>query len=150
MASITFFEKTGCQNNRKQKEWLELSGHAIRSVSILDYPWSRDELLSFFHDKPVAECFNPAAPALQSGKIDPAVLSQEEALSMMIDNPILIQRPLMIINGKKFQGFNTAELRSVITLEPLPGAESIIDSLKKTDINTCPHTNNNPCHIKEQ
>lgn len=138
MATIIFYEKPGCQNNTRQKAWLKASGHTVESRSLLEHRWTKDELRLFFGGKPVAEWFNRAAPAIKSGELDPASFSEEDALAAMIANPILIRRPLMVIEGHYVQGFDKTRLRSLITL----AAE---EETEKADLTTCPHPASNPC-----
>lgn len=145
MANILFFEKPGCRNNRRQKAMLELSGHAVESVNILEYHWTKEELGCFIGSKPVAECFNPSAPSVRSGETDPSTYSREKALLAMISNPLLIKRPLMKIGKQCIQGFDTALLRSLIGLAPLPGAEKVLESLNMTDMDACPHYTDSTC-----
>jgi len=118
---------------------LQLSGHEVETVNLLEYPWTKEELGCFFGEKPVAECFNPAAPSVKSGETDPQAYSRDEALEAMISNPILIKRPLMKIGGRCIQGFNMALLRNLINLSPLPGAEKVVESLRMTDMENCPN-----------
>lgn len=138
MATITFYEKPGCQNNTKQKAWLKASGHVVDARNLLEHRWSKEELMLFFGGRPIAEWFNQAAPAIKSGELNPASFSEAEALEAMIQSPILIKRPLMIIEGQHVQGFDKNYLRSLITLVPEEGAE-------KADLTTCPHPVSNPC-----
>ncbi|ACD90693.1 MAG: arsenate reductase family protein [Chlorobium limicola] len=139
MAAILFFEKPGCRNNAKQKSLLELSGHHVEAVNLLDYPWTKEELSCFLGEKPLAACFNPAAPSVKSGETEPHAYSRNEAIDAMIRNPILIKRPLMKIGTRCIQGFDTAVLRNFISLVPLPGAESVVKSITMTDMDACPH-----------
>jgi arsenate reductase (glutaredoxin) len=143
MATVLFYEKPGCSNNTRQKAMLELSGHCVESVNLLEYPWSKEELEEFLGEKSVAECFNPAAPAITSGKLNPLEFTKEEAIAMMIQEPLLIKRPLMKIGTLHIQGFDITTLRNLISLEPVQGAEEVIKSFKMSDMNACPHKNNN-------
>lgn len=145
MAHITFFEKPGCIGNRRQKEWLEIAGHTLEVVDLLSYPWEREELAGYFGGKRIAECFNASAPDVRDGVIDPSKLSDEEALELMLANPLLIKRPLMRINGHRLQGFDTVKLKTIISLEPVPGAEAIVESFKMLDMNTCPGLSTDKC-----
>ncbi|NTW56099.1 MAG: arsenate reductase family protein [Chlorobiaceae bacterium] len=138
MEKILFFEKPGCRNNARQKAMLELSGNPVEAVSILDYPWTKEELAPFLGEKPAAECLNPSAPAVKSGEVDPEALTKEEAIEMMVREPILIKRPLMKIGQRCLQGFDTATLREIISLDAVPGAENVVRSLKMTDLDSCP------------
>ncbi|HWR01162.1 MAG TPA: hypothetical protein VN371_04815 [Chlorobaculum sp.] len=149
MSHITFYEKTGCQNNRRQKEWLELAGHTLEVIDILKHPWTKDELITFLDGKTVSQCFNPAAPDIRDGLLDPSGIPLEQAIELMIANPLLIKRPLMKIEHRRIQGFDPALLKSFINLEPVKGAEPQVQTLKTLDLNTCPHPSNDLCTIKE-
>ncbi|MGD0633339.1 MAG: arsenate reductase family protein [Beijerinckiaceae bacterium] len=106
MRTIIFFEKPGCQTNARQKKILGDAGHMVVAKSILTEPWTREFLHSFFGDKPVAGWFNPAAPAIKSGQVDPGKLDAALALSMLVADPILIKRPLIEIDGQRAAGFD--------------------------------------------
>ena len=149
MATILFYEKPGCRNNTRQKAMLELSGHAVQSVNLLEYPWSKEELEEYLGEKAVEECFNPAAPAIKSGEINPLVYTKEEAVLMMIEDPILIKRPLLQIGEHRIQGFDTTVLRYIINLSGVEGAEKVVESFRMTDMNSCPHINNFSCITPE-
>ncbi|HWQ26842.1 MAG TPA: ArsC/Spx/MgsR family protein [Chlorobaculum sp.] len=138
MAHITFYEKPGCENNRRQKEWLVLAGHTLEVINILTHPWTKDELRRFFHGKTVPECFNPAAPDIKSGQLDPSGMSMEQAIELMISNPLLIRRPLMEFELSFIQGFDPALLSSIINLEPVRENEPLIKTLKMLDLSSCP------------
>jgi nitrogenase-associated protein len=106
---IYFYEKIGCANNTRQKELLTKAGFEVISLDILNTAFEEDELLEFFSKKPLNECFNPSAPDIKNGIIDISKLTKREAISKMIQNPILIRRPLMILNDKKILGFDEME-----------------------------------------
>jgi nitrogenase-associated protein len=152
MATVLFYEKPGCGNNTRQKAMLELSGHSVEAVNLLEYSWSKEELEEFLGEKSVAECFNPAAPAIKSGKINPLEFTKEEAIAIMIQEPLLIKRPLMKIGTLHIQGFDITTLKNLISLDPVQGAEDAIKSFKMSDMNSCPHNNNNnfSCKNPEQ
>jgi arsenate reductase (glutaredoxin) len=152
MATVLFYEKPGCRNNIRQKSMLELSGHVVEAVDLLQYSWSKEELEEFLGEKPVAECFNPAAPAIKSGELNPSGFTKEEAIAIMIQEPLLIKRPLMKIGSHYIQGFDTTALRNLIRFDAVDGAENVIKSFKMSDMDSCPHNNNNnfSCKNPEQ
>jgi nitrogenase-associated protein len=116
MATVLFFEKPGCANNTKQKFWLTASGHTVLAKNLLEEKWHKDELRPFFGDLPVALWFNPSAPRIKSGEVNPAILDGDTALAMMIAEPLLIRRPLMLANGRYCAGFDTDEVHRWIGL----------------------------------
>ncbi|MFZ4524376.1 MAG: ArsC/Spx/MgsR family protein [Chlorobium sp.] len=152
MAMILFYEKPGCKNNTRQKAMLELSGHDVEAVNLLEYSWSKEELEEYLGEKPVVECFNPAAPAIKSGELNPLRLTKEDAITIMIREPLLIKRPLMKIGNHYLQGFDTTELRNLISFDAVDGAENVIKSFKMSDMDSCPHNNNSnfSCKNPEQ
>ncbi len=150
MATVLFYEKPGCINNTRQKAMLESSGHIVACVNLLEYPWTKEELEQYLGTKPVAECFNLAAPAVKSGETDPFSFTREEAIALMIEDPLFIKRPLMKIGNHHLQGFDIATLRSLISLEPIEcGEQHGEKSSAMMDMNTCPHTNNLSCNKPE-
>lgn len=106
MAVVVFYEKPGCSNNSKQKQWLRESGHKVVELNVLTYNWTAKELLGFFRQLPLAQWFNQSAPRIKYGKIKPATLDQEQAIDLMLADPLLIRRPLMQVNETTMVGFD--------------------------------------------
>ncbi|MFY9261209.1 MAG: ArsC/Spx/MgsR family protein [Gallionella sp.] len=122
MATVIFYEKPGCGNNTKQKAWLIASGHQVEAKNLLIEPWDAPSLLSFFGDAPVSQWFNPSAPRVKSGEVDPAAATADTALAMMIAEPVLIRRPLMEVSGERRVGFQADAVRAWIGLADAPSA----------------------------
>lgn len=104
--TMIFYEKTGCKGNARQQALLEAHGYDLEIRSILDEPWTRETLRPFFGNLPVAEWFNDKAPAIKEGEVDPAAFDEEGALSIMLEQPIFVRRPLIEHDGKKYCGFS--------------------------------------------
>ena len=116
MATVVFYEKPGCGNNTKQKVWLASSGHTVLAKNLLTEKWSEERLRPFFGDLPVAQWFNPSAPKIKSGVIDPTKLDAQTALDMMIVEPLLIRRPLMAVDHVFSVGFDAKAVDAWIGL----------------------------------
>ena len=95
MARINFYEKPGCLNNTMQKKILRNAGHEVIEHNLLTEPWTPGRLRPFFASKQVAEWFNRSAPRVKSGEIVPESIDADRALALMIEDPLLIRRPLM-------------------------------------------------------
>lgn len=134
MAEIRFFEKPGCINGEKQKNILRAAGHTLSCVNILEHQWTKEELLNFVAGKTPAEIMNFTAPAIKNGDITPADLSFDEALDLMLADPILIKRPLIEVAGQHIQGFLHPELQSY--LGKWSGEEDVV---------TCPNLQTISC-----
>ena len=73
-------------------------------------------------DKAVYEWFNPAAPAIKNGEIFPETLDEASAMELLMSNPILIRRPLMVIGSEKLCGFDADKVSEILEriVEPMP------------------------------
>jgi nitrogenase-associated protein len=136
MSTVIFYEKPGCGNNTKQKLWLAASGHTVLAKNLLTEKWSESRLRAFFGDLPVAQWFNPSAPKIKSGAVDPLKLDAQTALDMMIVEPLLIRRPLMEVEGVFTVGFDAKVVDAWIGLN---------DSRSKEEDASPPCTHTEPC-----
>jgi nitrogenase-associated protein len=128
---IIFYEKPGCINNTKQKQILEEKGHIIKAFSLLSEKWEIDTLRPFFGTMPVIDWFNKSAPQIKNGQINPADFNEETALKAMISDPILIKRPLFIIQGKFGCGFDNELIQELLVNENI------------SDLLNCPNISKN-------
>lgn len=137
MAHVIFYEKPGCGGNKRQKATLEAAGHTVESRDLLTTPWTAPELRAFFGDLPVARWFNRAAPAVKEGAVDPEALDEAAALTVMLENPILIRRPLMMVAGERRCGFEAEEVAAWIGLgEAAPSGS--MEGCARPDMPPCP------------
>lgn len=117
MAHVIFYEKPGCAGNAQQKALLRASGHELEVRNLLTEPWSSSSLRPYFGAKPVPEWFNASSPRIKSGEIDPDKVTPQQALVMMIVDPLLIRRPLMRIGDHCEAGFDSAAVDQWIGLK---------------------------------
>lgn len=120
MTEVIFYEKPGCIGNAKQKRLLAKRKHLLVVRDILSERWSAERLRPFFGEMPVSAWFNPTAPRVKSGEVMPANLSEDEALALMIAEPLLIRRPLIETPSGRCAGFEAGPVLSAlgIQLEP--------------------------------
>ena len=116
MATIIFWEKPGCQGNARQKEILLASGHELEVRDLLAEPWSEERLALFFGDRPVAEWFNPAHPRVKSEEVVPAAYERDEALRLLVAEPLFIVRPLLQVGDERLAGFDVTQVHNWIGL----------------------------------
>ncbi|WP_374327254.1 ArsC/Spx/MgsR family protein [Azonexus sp.] len=116
MATITFYEKPGCKGNLRQKTLLAAAGHTVQAKNLKTEPWTAERLLQFLAKLPVARWFNPSAPAIKAGQIVPENISHEHALQLLLENPLMIRRPLMEVGDERMVGFDAAAVDAWIGL----------------------------------
>jgi nitrogenase-associated protein len=130
MATVIFWEKPGCKGNARQKEILLASGHELEVRDLLTEPWTKERLARFFGARPVAEWFNMTNPRVKAGEIVPAKVAPEEALTMMVSEPLLIVRPLMQVGEERLAGFDVEMVHNWIGLKS--------DTVGDRDPSNCP------------
>lgn len=114
MATILFYQKPGCGTNARQIRALEAAGHRVIAKSLLTEPWTAERLLAFFGATPVTSWFNPAAPRIKSGELKPAEIDAGAAIALMLDDPLLIRRPLIDVDGARCAGFDREPVPSLL------------------------------------
>jgi len=116
MAIITFYTKLGCATSAKQVDLLRQSGHEVDVRDLLVHPWQADELLTYFGNLPLPSWFNPNSPRVRSGEIDPFAYDAVTALNLMLEDHLLIRRPLMEADGQRMCGFDPAKVHAWVGL----------------------------------
>ncbi|MEW5837815.1 MAG: ArsC/Spx/MgsR family protein [Pseudomonadota bacterium] len=136
MSTLMFYEKPGCVTNNMQKILLRTAGLHVVERDLLRERWSAERLRGFFHGLPVREWFNPAAPGIRDGRIRPESMSAEQALRSMLDEPLLIRRPLIEVDELRFVGFEPEQLAHALGGE-WPSAERVKSCMREAD-SACP------------
>ena len=127
---IVFLEKSGCINNTKQKKLLIEKGYDVLAKSLLTEPWRFESLRPFFGNLPLEKWFNMTAPSIKSGEVVPADFTEETAIESMLKDPLLIRRPLVVIDGHRVCGFDH------------PKVQALIEGVDASDMLVCPQQKN--------
>ncbi|OKO84285.1 ArsC/Spx/MgsR family protein [Bradyrhizobium sp. NAS96.2] len=114
MATIIFYQKPGCATNARQINALTAAGHHVIAKDILKEPWRTEELRSFFGLTPIVSWFNPSAPRVKSGEVNPGAIDAAGALALMLGDPLLIRRPLIDADGARCAGFDREPVPSLL------------------------------------
>jgi len=138
MASVVFYEKPGCANNTRQKVLLAAAGHTVLAKSLLTEKWDAPRLREFFGTLPVAAWFNPSAPRIKSGEVQPEMLDESTALEWMMADPLLIRRPLMEVDGEHRVGFDQDAVDRWIGLASKMPRENLEACAKGDAAQPCP------------
>jgi nitrogenase-associated protein len=137
MANVVFYEKPGCVNNGRQKLLLLDAGHVVESRNLLTQCWQADELRVFFGELPVVQWFNPSAPAVKNGEVVPSTLNAQQAIELMLGDPLLIRRPLMCVGEQRLAGFDIDTVDRWIGLG--------VGKATTEDMERCPRRHDQPC-----
>lgn len=124
---VIFYEKKGCGGNTRQKELLHKAGVEFDVKDILNTVWTKELLEAFFEGLSVENIFNMSALKIKNHAIDVTKVSKNEAIELMLKEPILIKRPLIEINQNKICGFDIDKINALLNIS-MP---------KPKDINEC-------------
>jgi nitrogenase-associated protein len=127
---VLFYEKKGCGGNARQKELLKKARVEFEVKDILNTVWTKEFLEAFFEGLSAENIFNMSALKIKNNAIDVTKISKEEAIELMLKEPILIKRPLLEINDNKICGFDIDKINALLNIS-MP---------KPKDINTCKST----------
>ena len=117
LPTLIFYEKPGCSSNAQQKKLLRAVGFSLDTRNLLTAPWNAASLKLLFGELPVVECFNKSAPNVKQGFIKPGELTQEQAIALMLKEPLLIRRPLIECGNKRWVGFDMTALCAEFKVE---------------------------------
>ncbi len=104
--TLIFYEKPGCSSNQRQKLLLREAGFLVDERNLLTTPWTATWLKSFFAQLPIEDWFNKNAPSIKAGTVNPACLTEAQALAAMLEEPLLIRRPLLEYQTIRRAGFD--------------------------------------------
>lgn len=129
MTHLVFFEKPGCGGNARQRAALMAAGHTLEQRNLLTAHWTAESLLAFLAPLPVADWFNRAAPRVKSGEVNPDALEPDAALALLLQEPLLIRRPLMqrTDDGTRHVGFDTAAVDAWVGLGTNPASPRTLE-----------------------
>ncbi|MFZ3160208.1 MAG: ArsC/Spx/MgsR family protein [Rhodoferax sp.] len=129
MTHLIFFEKPGCGGNARQRAALEAAGHTLERRNLLSARWTSESLLAFLAPLPVPDWFNRAAPRVKSGEVQLDALDAEAALALLLQEPLLIRRPLMqrTDNRTRHVGFEAAAVDAWVGLGTKPASTRTLE-----------------------
>ena len=139
MATVIFYEKPGCINNTRQKKRLVAAGHDVIAKNVLTEVWQAERLRAFFSVMPVRDWFNYSAPAIKYGEIEPDKLTETAALALMVENPLLIRRPLMQVGDSVMAGFDPQAVDIWIGLTEIEVSQDLESCPKSLSQPRCGH-----------
>jgi Spx/MgsR family transcriptional regulator len=77
-------------------------------------PFSEKELREIIGDDPIEKFLNTRTPLYREKNMKQKPPAKEEAIKLMLKDPNLLKRPVIIKGKKKVTGFNEAELKELL------------------------------------
>ena len=77
-------------------------------------PFSREEILDLVGKGQVSDMFSSRSPAFKKLGLNVKALDDNEMVELMLEEPRLIRRPVVRIDGVTYSGANEARLREIL------------------------------------
>ena len=77
-------------------------------------PLSEAELKEIIGDEPIEKFLNTRTPLYREKNMKQKPPSKDEAIKLMVKDPNLLKRPVIIKGKKRLTGFNEAEVKELI------------------------------------
>jgi regulatory protein spx len=77
-------------------------------------PLTETELREIIGDEPIEKFLNTRTPLYRERDMKNKPPSKDEAIKLMLKDPNLLRRPVIIKEKKKLSGFNEAELKALL------------------------------------
>jgi Spx/MgsR family transcriptional regulator len=77
-------------------------------------PFSEQELREIISDGPIEDFLNTRTPLYRERKMKQKPPSKDEAIRLMLKDPNLLRRPVIIKGKKRLTGFNEAEVKKLL------------------------------------
>jgi arsenate reductase len=78
------------------------------------HPFSENELREIVGDNPIEKFLNSRTPLYREKNMKQKPPSKDEAIKLMLKDPNLLKRPVIIKGKKKLTGFNEAEIKELL------------------------------------
>ena len=113
---VTLYTTTSCASCRKAKAWLEEHHIDFEERNLLSKPLTVDEIKSILRltEEGTSEIVSTNSKTFQELNINIETLQLNEFYQLIIENPKMLRRPI-IMDEKRLQvGYNDEEIRSFL------------------------------------
>ena len=99
---------------RKVRELLSQADVTMTERDFFAEPFTEDGLRSLLGANPARDAFAARSPTVKKLGLDLDALSDDELLKLMIEEPRLIRRPIVVIDGQLIPGANEKRLTGLL------------------------------------
>ena len=98
------------------RAWLSQVNVKLEERDFFKERFSEQEIRDLIDDRPVSEFFSWVSPSFKKLGVGRSALDDNQLIAMMLEQPRLIRRPLIVVNG--------------VLLSPLRGAHRIVPAIE--------------------
>jgi arsenate reductase-like glutaredoxin family protein len=111
---IDFYGWSQCNNCLQTKAYLLERGYGLEYRDFFKERFSKTEIIDILGGRKAAEMFSPNGPILKALGVNVENLTQDEMIELMLEEPRLVKRPIVRINGQIIFGANVKMLRELL------------------------------------
>jgi Spx/MgsR family transcriptional regulator len=104
--TVSFLQKSTCATCRKARRFMEKRGYKLRYRDIVKERLSSSELQKLIGKHDHEEFLNPRSEVFKKKKMKDNPPSRREAIGLMVKNPDLIRRPVIVAGGRVVIGYD--------------------------------------------
>lgn len=115
-SAVTIFHNPRCSKSRQTMQLIESSGIAPQVIEYLKQPPEYEDLeniLNLLGMEP-RELMRTQEKAYKENNLDDPGLTRDDLIRAMMEHPILIERPIVIHNGKAIIGRPPETVRDIL------------------------------------
>ncbi len=155
---VTIYTTPSCSSCRKAKKWLDEFGIEYLEKNIFNVQLLEDDILSMLENSENGfdDIISTRSNFFKTNTIDLDELKTSELVKLIIKNPSILRRPIIIDKGKMQVGYNDEEIRVFIPEEQrkilMEELDEICDSCEArycededADGSECPHNEATMC-----
>ncbi|MBN2492094.1 MAG: hypothetical protein JXQ29_14705 [Planctomycetes bacterium] len=110
---VRLYQKSSCGHCRRAKAILEGMGLVLEIRDLIREPLNRNELTDLIGSTDVREFLNPASTLFRQRRMSTFPPTKAEAIRLMMEDPNLIRRPIVIKGKRKVFGFEESVLKEL-------------------------------------
>lgn len=107
---IQFYDKKTCGTCKKAKSYLDGCQINYNVIDITKTPPSRDVLEQYIDEKRIKEFLNPRSTIYREKGFSKKLSTKAEAIDLMLHDPNLIKRPVIIHSDDVIFGFDKEKI----------------------------------------
>lgn len=114
MSNITVYQKKTCVACKKALAFLDEAGIRYESKDIVSDPPSKALLETAIDETNLKASLNSRSSLYKAKNLGKANLTKQQAIALMLEDPNLIKRPLIVKNGATTMGFDPETLKAFL------------------------------------
>ena len=100
------------------RAWLLQEGVELEEREFFTERFSEEELLGLISDRSPADLFSWNSPSFRKLSVDRETLTDDQLVAMMLKEPRLIRRPLVMVGGELVFGRDREALERALSEQP--------------------------------